>query len=102
MKGLKKGIQPKLLLWLKQKTKLMSRANYTISFISATWVNRCSEDLECLNLEEEQPLAQLSSIQTDKMTLFFTELLDHDRDDVICDQDFDNFFEVYFVLHFTL
>ncbi|XP_052744293.1 uncharacterized protein LOC112047375 [Bicyclus anynana] len=58
-----------------------------------TWVNRCSQDLECLDLEEEQPLAQLSSIQTDKMTLFFTELLDHDRDDVICDQDFDNFFE---------
>nr|XP_026497552.1 uncharacterized protein LOC113401754 [Vanessa tameamea] len=58
-----------------------------------TWVNRCSEDLECLDLEEEQPLAQLSSVQTDKMTLFFTELLDHDRDDVICDQDFDNFFE---------
>ncbi|CAH0731833.1 unnamed protein product, partial [Brenthis ino] len=58
-----------------------------------TWVNRCSEDLECLDLEEEQPLAQLSSVQADKMTLFFTELLDHDRDDVICDQDFDNFFE---------
>ncbi|XP_045504251.1 uncharacterized protein LOC123700922 [Colias croceus] len=58
-----------------------------------TWVNRCSEDLECLDLEEEQPLAQLSPVQTDKMTLFFTELLDHDRDDVICDQDFDNFFE---------
>ncbi|XP_032522584.2 uncharacterized protein LOC116774063 [Danaus plexippus] len=58
-----------------------------------TWVNRCSEDLECLDLEEEQPLAQLSSVQSDKMTLFFTELLDHDRDDVICDQDFDNFFE---------
>lgn len=62
--------------------------------LTATWVNRCSEDLECLDLEEEQPLAQLSSVQTDKMTLFFTELLDHDRDDVICDQDFDNFFEV--------
>ncbi|CAK1593953.1 unnamed protein product [Parnassius mnemosyne] len=58
-----------------------------------TWVNRCSEDLGCLDLEDEQPLAQLSSVQTDKMTLFFTELLDHDRDDVICDQDFDNFFE---------
>ncbi|KAI8437552.1 hypothetical protein MSG28_011850 [Choristoneura fumiferana] len=29
----------------------------------------------------------------EKMTLFFTELLDHDRDDVICDQDFDPFFE---------
>ncbi|VVD03701.1 unnamed protein product, partial [Leptidea sinapis] len=49
----------------------------------ATWVNRCSEDLECLDLDEEQPLAQLSSVQTEKMTLFFTELLDHDRDDVI-------------------
>ncbi|XP_068619686.1 uncharacterized protein [Battus philenor] len=58
-----------------------------------TWVNRCSEDLECLELEDEQPLAQLSSVQTDKLSLFFTELLDHDRDDVICDQDFDNFFE---------
>ncbi|XP_050680326.1 uncharacterized protein LOC126976153 [Leptidea sinapis] len=58
-----------------------------------TWVNRCSEDLECLDLDEEQPLAQLSSVQTEKMTLFFTELLDHDRDDVISDQDFDNFFE---------
>ncbi|XP_052754032.1 uncharacterized protein LOC113520243 [Galleria mellonella] len=58
-----------------------------------TWVNRCSEDLECLDLEEEQPLAQLCSVQADKMTLFFTELLDHDRDDVICDQDFDQFFE---------
>lgn len=58
-----------------------------------TWVNRCSEDLECLDLEEEQPLAELSSMQTDKLTLFFTELLDHDRDDVICDQDFDQFFE---------
>ncbi|XP_072933339.1 uncharacterized protein [Epargyreus clarus] len=58
-----------------------------------TWVNRCSEDLECLDLEEEQPLAQLSSVQSDKMTLFFTEMLDHDRDDVICDQNFDGFFE---------
>ncbi|XP_060805898.1 uncharacterized protein LOC106131682 [Amyelois transitella] len=58
-----------------------------------TWVNRCSEDLECLDLEDEQPLAQLSSVQTDKLTLFFTELLDHDRDDVIGDQDFDSFFE---------
>ncbi|XP_045517930.1 uncharacterized protein LOC123710209 [Pieris brassicae] len=58
-----------------------------------TWVNRCSEDLECLDLEEEQPLAQLSAVQNEKMTLFFTELLDHDRDDVICDQDFDTFFE---------
>lgn len=60
----------------------------------ATWVNRCSEDLECLDLEDEQPLAQLSAVQAEKMTLFFTVLLDHDRDDVICDQDFDNFFEV--------
>ncbi|KAJ8709219.1 hypothetical protein PYW07_009045 [Mythimna separata] len=58
-----------------------------------TWVNRCSEDLECLDLEDDQPLAQLSSMQTDKMTLFFTELLDHDRDDVIIDTDFDQFFE---------
>ncbi|XP_063381567.1 uncharacterized protein LOC134668046 [Cydia fagiglandana] len=58
-----------------------------------TWVNRFSEDLGCLELEDEQPLAQLSSVQTDKLTLFFTELLDHDRDDVICDQDFDPFFE---------
>jgi hypothetical protein len=57
-------------------------------------VNRCSEDLECLDLEEEQPLAQLSTVQTDKLTLFFTELLDHDRDDVICEEDFDQFFEV--------
>ncbi|KOB77064.1 Uncharacterized protein OBRU01_04591 [Operophtera brumata] len=46
-----------------------------------TWVNRCSEDLECLDLEDEQPLATLSLVQTDKMTLFFTQLLDHDRDD---------------------
>ncbi|PZC76940.1 hypothetical protein B5X24_HaOG203984 [Helicoverpa armigera] len=61
--------------------------------ILSTWVNRCSEDLECLDLEDEQPLAQLSSMQTDKMTLFFTELLDHDRDDVIIDTDFDQFFE---------
>ncbi|CAK1545550.1 unnamed protein product [Leptosia nina] len=58
-----------------------------------TWVNRCSEDLECLDLEEEQPLAHLSAVQNEKLTLFFTELLDHDRDDVICDQDFDCFFE---------
>ncbi|XP_041982914.1 uncharacterized protein LOC121735971 [Aricia agestis] len=58
-----------------------------------TWVNRCSEDLECLDLEEDQPLAQLSGVQTDKMALFFTELLDHDRDDVIDDGDFDHFFE---------
>lgn len=57
-------------------------------------MNRCSEDLECLDLEDEHPLATLSTVQTDKLTLFFTELLDHDRDDVICDQDFDNFFEV--------
>lgn len=64
------------------------------SSLPATWVNRCSEDLECLDLEDEQPLAQLSSMQTDKMTLFFTELLDHDRDDVIIDTDFDQFFEV--------
>ncbi|CAH2233527.1 jg10809 [Pararge aegeria aegeria] len=77
----------------KQSTGLSSHL-WTTRWISpATWVNRCSQDLECLDLEEEQPLAQLSSIQTDKMTLFFTELLDHDRDDVICDQDFDNFFE---------
>ncbi|XP_026332158.1 uncharacterized protein LOC113239387 [Hyposmocoma kahamanoa] len=58
-----------------------------------TWVNRCSEDLECLDLEDEQPLATLSSVQNDKMTLFFTELLDHDRDDVIADHDFDHFFD---------
>ncbi|KPJ03509.1 PREDICTED: uncharacterized protein LOC106116866 [Papilio xuthus] len=58
-----------------------------------TWVNRCSDSLECLDLDEEQPLAQLGAVQSDKLTLFFTELLDHDRDDVICDQDFDNFFE---------
>lgn len=85
----------------------MNNANKKLSFhyrniyklcllfcFTATWVNRCSEDLECLDLEEEQPLAELSSMQTDKLTLFFTELLDHDRDDVICDQDFDQFFEV--------
>ncbi|KAJ2954756.1 hypothetical protein O0L34_g3059 [Tuta absoluta] len=58
-----------------------------------TWVNRCSEDLECLDLEDDQPLATLSSIQTDKFTLFFNELLDHDRDEIICDTDFDHFFE---------
>ncbi|CAG9112866.1 unnamed protein product [Plutella xylostella] len=59
----------------------------------STWVNRFSEDLECLELEEEQPLATLAGVQADKMTLFFEELLDHDRDEVICDQDFDNFCE---------
>lgn len=58
-----------------------------------TWVNRFSEDLECLDLEDDQPLATLNSVQADKLTLFFTELLDHDRDDVICDQDFDHFCE---------
>lgn len=58
-----------------------------------TWVNRCSGDLECLDLEDEQPLHQLSTVQADKMTLFFTELLDHDRDDVISDDDFNQFFE---------
>lgn len=63
-------------------------------FSPATWVNRFSEDLECLDLEDDQPLAHLSAVQTDKLTLFFTELLDHDRDDVICDQDFDNFCDV--------
>ncbi|GBP60697.1 hypothetical protein EVAR_55767_1 [Eumeta japonica] len=62
------------------------------TFVS-TWVNRFSEDLGCLDLEEEQPLAQLSNVQSDKLTLFFTEVLDMDRDDVICDQDFDHFFE---------
>lgn len=59
-------------------------------------MNRCSEDLECLDLEDEQPLATLSSVQKDKLTLFFTELLDHDRDDVIADHDFDHFFDVSF------
>lgn len=64
-------------------------------------MNRCSEDLECLDLEDEQPLATLSSVQNDKMTLFFTELLDHDRDDVIADHDFDHFFDVSYQLHFN-
>lgn len=59
-------------------------------------MNRCSEDLECLDLVDEQPLATLSAVQTDKMTLFFTELLDHDRDNVIADHDFDLFFDVSF------
>lgn len=76
------------------KPKLHLKADANKAHFPATWVNRFSEDLECLDLEDEQPLATLSQVQTDKMTLFFTELLDHDRDDVICDQDFDTFCEV--------
>ncbi|XP_012550362.2 uncharacterized protein LOC105842367 [Bombyx mori] len=86
------GISPEEHMQPASKSEVDNRRGWSVH-VWTTWVNRCSEDLECLDLEDEQPLATLSNVQTDKMTLFFTELLDHDRDDVICDQDFDQFFE---------
>ena len=43
--------------------------------------------------EEELP-PTLSPLQTEKMTLFFTELLDMDRDDLVSEQDFQHFVDV--------
>lgn len=43
---------------------------------------------------DQDPPQTLSAIQVEKLTLFFTELLDTDRDDLIGEQDFRNFCEV--------
>ncbi|XP_077292830.1 uncharacterized protein LOC143915882 [Arctopsyche grandis] len=62
-----------------------------------TWVNRYSLDGsdggDNLNSLDEEEQAALSPLQTEKMTLFFTELLDMDRDDLISEQDFQHFCE---------
>ncbi|XP_017777867.1 PREDICTED: uncharacterized protein LOC108563641 [Nicrophorus vespilloides] len=52
-----------------------------------TWVDRFSVDtMEAW--ENESQLFELTPIQTNKFTHFFTTLLDHDQDELICDQDF--------------
>lgn len=65
-------------------------------YISATWVNRYSIDGGdgIGSCDEEPPEGLLNQLQCDKMTLFFTELLDTDRDDLVTEQDFEHFCEV--------
>lgn len=61
----------------------------------ATWVDRFSvDDASMDNEREEQTTISLTSVQRDKFSHFFTYLLDHDRDDIISDQDFEIFIEV--------
>lgn len=53
----------------------------------ATWVDRFS--IEASQSWEEEDIYQLTPIQINKFTHFFTCLLDHDRDDLVSDQDFE-------------
>lgn len=75
-----------MLIWLSIRTS------------TATWVNRYSLDGsdggDNLNSLDEEEQTILSPLQADKMTLFFTELLDMDRDDLIGEQDFQHFCDV--------
>lgn len=61
----------------------------------ATWVDRFSVDDASMDQEHEDHLTlSLTPVQRDKFSHFFTYLLDHDRDDIISDQDFEAFIEV--------
>lgn len=63
--------------------------------ISATWVDRFSVDDASEDPETEELVTlSLTAVQRDKFSHFFTYLLDHDRDDIISDQDFEAFIEV--------
>lgn len=70
------------------------------NMFSATWVDRFSIDSDEEH-SKEQPYI-LTPMQISKYTHFFTNLLDHDQDNLICEQDFEALIEVSFVQEFTV
>ncbi|KAJ8970002.1 hypothetical protein NQ314_001431 [Rhamnusium bicolor] len=56
-----------------------------------TWVDRFSVDSG--EGADERNIYQLTSTQNNKFTHFFTCLLDHDQDNLICEQDFETLIE---------
>lgn len=61
-------------------------------FFTATWVDRFS--VETTDTLENDQRYQLTVIQSLKFSHFFTCLLDHDKDDLICKDDFEALIEV--------
>ncbi|GLV40745.1 hypothetical protein CBL_13752 [Carabus blaptoides fortunei] len=59
-----------------------------------TWVDRFSVDSASEEQEDHnQMMITLTTVQRDKFSHFFTYLLDHDRDDIVGNQDFEAFSE---------
>lgn len=66
-----------------------------LSVTPATWVDRFSVDSASEEQEEHsQMMITLTTVQRDKFSHFFTYLLDHDRDDIVGNQDFEALSEV--------
>lgn len=78
-------------VWSKTFPQIQHNINYIIVFLLATWVDRFSMDMEAW---DEEGGYQLTSTQNAKFSHFFTHLLDHDHDDLICEQDFEVLIEV--------
>lgn len=75
-------------VWSKlTKTEILILSFYFL----ATWVDRFSID----SVEEyKDESCILTPIQKNKFSHFFTNLLDHDQDNLICEQDFEALIEV--------
>ncbi|ERL94694.1 hypothetical protein D910_11969, partial [Dendroctonus ponderosae] len=59
-----------------------------------TWVDRFSIDSDEEHIKEQPYI--LTPMQISKYSHFFTNLLDHDQDNLICEQDFEALIEVLF------
>lgn len=71
--------------------------------IPASYIKRYpSEDENLVSFDEKAPstLNLLSSTQKEKMSHFFSHLLDSDQDDLISEQDFENFSEVGYLFNY--
>lgn len=50
--------------------------------------------MDTSDIWDEEDGYKLTTTQIDKFSHFFTHLLDHDHDDLICEQDFEALIEV--------
>ncbi|XP_054261800.1 uncharacterized protein LOC128985871 [Macrosteles quadrilineatus] len=80
---------------LQPQTNTDNPHNWSVH-VWASYIKRYpSEDENLMSFDENAPstLNLLSSTQKEKMSHFFSHLLDSDQDDLISEQDFDNFSE---------
>ncbi|XP_076262057.1 uncharacterized protein LOC143197448 [Rhynchophorus ferrugineus] len=71
------------------KKETQSESGWSVH-VWTTWVDRFSID----SVEEHKDeLCTLTPVQKNKFSHFFTNLLDHDRDNLICEQDFEALIE---------
>ncbi|KAL3289590.1 hypothetical protein HHI36_023003 [Cryptolaemus montrouzieri] len=73
-----------------EKEKIPSDSGWSVH-IWTTWVDRFSIDSQ--ELSEKKISYQLTPVQSNKFSHFFTSLLDHDHDDLISEQDFEALIE---------